>query len=216
MATFGDMITWVSKRLQDPSNTAVSSSDVGDLINQAMDYWQNSRFWFNEATDDPNSPATLTQQNASVPMPADFLVPSIDNWLVIQYSGIRYPLKKVSEQQYNNMYLSNGIGQPFWFSKQATQQYQVYPIPDQNYSLLRFWLRDYPPFVNNSDENEFSDNAANLLKYTAAAYGSRDFRQDLNMYEVFMQQAKLEYNSLMVTTRKDNATGSLAISSILQ
>lgn len=211
MATFGTMKTWVSKRLQDPNNTAVSSSDVGDLINIALNYWKNNRFWFNEFTDT----TTLTQNDPSVPLPDDWLVPSIDDAFVIEYSGIRYPLKKVSESQYNAMYLSNGIGQPWWYSKQADSNYRVYPIPDRDYTLRRFYLKDYSEFSNDSDTNAFSNNAANLLQYTAAAYGSRDFRQDMNMYNAFWSQAISEYDSLMVITRKDNATGSLTITSML-
>lgn len=211
MATFAQMKTWVSKRLQDPNNTAVSSDDVGDLINQALNYWKNIRFWFNEITDT----TTLTQSNASVPLPDDWLVPSIDNCFVIEYSGIRYPLKKVSEEQYNAMYLSNGIGQPWWFAKQATDDYQVYPIPDRDYTLRRFYIRDYEDFSADGDTNDFSENAQFLLQYTAAAYGSRDFRQDLDMYKAFMDRALDEEQNLLVTTRKDNATGSLTITSML-
>jgi hypothetical protein len=211
MATFGDMQIWVSKRLQDPNNTAVSSPDVGDLINDAIDYWKNTRFWFNEITDT----TTLAQSDPSVPLPDDWLVPSIDNCFVIEYSGIRYPLKKVSEQQYNAMYLSNGIGQPWWFAKLATQGYQVYPIPDRDYTLDRYYLRDYADLVEPNDENDFTDNATRLIQYTAAAYGSRDFRQDADMYSAFWAQAQMEAQSLLETTRKDNATGSLTITSML-
>lgn len=211
MATFAQMKTWVSKRLQDPNNTAVSSADVGDLINMALGYWKNNRFWFNEITDT----TTLTQSDNSIPLPDDWLCPSIDDAFVIEYSGIRYPLKKVSESQYNAMYLSNGIGQPWWYSRQADTEYKVYPIPDRDYTLRRFYLRDYEDFSADGDENDFSDHAALLLQYTAAAYGSRDFRQDTAMYDTFWMEAKRQYDSLMVTTRKDNATGALTITSML-
>lgn len=211
MPTFGQMKTFVSKRLQDPNGTAVDSSDVGDLINMALSFWKNSRFYFNEKTDT----TTLAEQDPTVPLPDDWLCPSIDDCFVIEYSGIRYPLKKVSESQYNAMYLSNGIGQPWWYAKEATDQYQVYPIPDRDYTLRRFFLRDYDDFSSDSDTNDFSNYAAAMLNYTACAWGSRDFRQDMQMHDVFWAQAQREYDSLMVTTRKDNATGSLTLHSIL-
>lgn len=212
MATFGAMKTFVSKRLQDPSNTAVSASDVGELINMALSYWKNTRFWFNEATDT----TTLTAQNASIPLPDDWLCPALDQGnFVIEYSGIRYPLYKISEPLYNAQYLSNGIGQPFNYARIASDEYQVYPIPDRDYTLRRFWLRDYDDFASDSDTNDFSDNAAALLQYTAAAWGSRDFRQDSDMYKAFWDQALMEEKDLLVTTRKDNATGSLTLSSSL-
>ena len=207
MATFSEMKTWVSKRLQDPNNTSVSSEDVGDLINMALGYWKNERFWFNEVTDT----ATLTASNATIPLPADYLLPSVDNAFVIEYSGIRYPLKKVSQELYNSMYLSNGIGQPKWFSRQANSEYQVYPNPDRDYTIRRFYLKNYDSFVNANDTNDFSTKATTILQYTASAYGYRDFKQDVQMYQLFWAQAQEEYQNLLAITRKDNATGSVTI-----
>jgi len=211
MANFGQMKTWVSKRLLDPNNTAVSSADVGDCINMALGLWKNNRFWFNEVT----GTDTLAQGNAAIMLPSDWQLPSVDDAFVIEYSGIRYPLKKVSESQYNAMYLSNGIGQPWWYSKQANSGFQVYPIPDRDYTLRYFYLKEYEDFSADSDTNDFSTLAAPLLQYTAAAYASRDFRQDMNMYSAFWQQAQTEYQNILVTTRKNNATGSLTITSML-
>lgn len=211
MATFSEMKTWVSKRLQDPNNTAVSSEDVGDLLNQALNYWKNSRFFFNERT----STGTLTQGDPTLPLPADWYLPATDEAVVIEYSGIRYVLKKLVEPLYNGIYLSNGIGQPWWYSKQADQGYLVYPNPDKNYTVRFFYLKQYSDFSSGSDTNDFSVYARNLLQYTAAAYGSRDFRQDTNMYQAFWAQAMDEEVNLLNITRKENATGSLVTYSAL-
>jgi len=207
MATFGQMKTWVSKRLQDPNNASVSSDDVGEMINQALNYWKNERFFFNEVADS----TTIAQGNATVPLPSNWLIPSIDNCFVLDYSGVRRPLRKISEQYYNGIYLSNGIGQPRFFCKQANTQYQVYPIPDRDYTIRRFYIKDYDNFSADADTNDFSTSATNLLQYTAAAYGSRDFRQDMNMYQWFMAQTEIEEANILAITTKGNATGSLTI-----
>jgi len=73
MATFSEMQIFVSKRLQDPDNTAVSLADVADMINQAIVYWKKRRFWFNEKTDT----VTLTQSDATITPPADFYIPTL-------------------------------------------------------------------------------------------------------------------------------------------
>ncbi len=211
MATYLQMKTWVSKRLQDPNNTAVSISDVGDLLNEALNYWKNERFYFNEITDT----TTLPQGVTTIPLPTDWLCPSINDSFVIEYSGIRYPLKKISEAMYNAFYLSNGVGQPLYFARQASDEYQVYPIPDRDYTLRRFYIKNYTDFSADGDSNDFSTKAANLLQYTAAAYGSKDFRQDMVMYQSFWAQALIEEENLLATTRKDNATGSMTIYSML-
>ncbi len=213
MATLAQMRTWVSKRLQDPNNTAVSAADVDGLINEALNYWKNVRFFFNEIESDPV--LVLTQGNPVITLPDDWLCPAIDDTFVIQYSGIRYPLKKISETMYNAFYLSNGVGQPWYFAKLATGGYQVYPIPDRNYDLIAYYIADYADLSGDSDSNDFSIKATNLLQYTAAAYGSRDFRQDMVMYQAFWSQAMIEEENLLATTRKDNATGSMTIYSML-
>ena len=211
MATFAQMKQFVSKRLQDPNNTAVSSDDVGEMINQAIDYWKNTRFYFNEKVDT----TTLTQGDNSIPLPADWFCPSIDPAFVIVYSGIRYPLAKVSETSYDASYLSNGTGQPFWFARQASDEYVCYPIPDRDYDLRRYYLKNYDDLSADGDTSDWTTDAKNLIQYTAAAYGSRDFRQDTAMYESFWAQAQLELSDLLQTTRKDNATGRLSVYSAL-
>jgi|TARA_B110000503_G_scaffold84881_1_gene129159 hypothetical protein len=207
MATLAEIRTWVSKRLQDPNNTSISASDVDALTNQAIRYWNDSRFFFNEVTDT----ATLTQGDATIPIPSHWLCPSIDNCFVIEYSGIRYPLKKVSEMVYNSTFLTNGVGQPEIFTKQANSGYQCYPIPDRAYTVRRFYLKEYNALSGDSDTNEFTTHAEDLIKYTAVAYGSRDFRQDIQMYQAFIDQANTEEQALINETRKNNATGSLTI-----
>ena len=211
MATFAQMKTWVSKRLQDPNNTSVSSADVGDMLNQALRFWSNTRFTFNEKTDT----AILTEGNPSITLPAEWFLPSIDDAFVIEYSGIRYPLRKINVTMYNAFYLSNGVGQPWYFTREANEEYQVYPIPDRDYTIRRFYLKKYADFSADADENDFSINAPELLQYSAAAYGSRDFRQDKEMYDSFWSQAELEKKNLLVNAQKANATGAVTIYSML-
>jgi hypothetical protein len=211
MATFAEIKTDVSAFLQDPSNAAVSSANVGNSVNKAIRYWKYKRFWFNEKV----ASIILAYNDPVVPLPTDFLVPSItDGAIVIVYSGMRYPLNKLSELDYNAVYLSNGVGQPYAYSKQASAGYQVYFIPDRNYDALLFYLKEYDVLTANDATNDWTDEAQDLITYTAAAYCSRDYRQDLSMYNAFWAQAQTEYTNMLVRTRKENATGSLSVGSI--
>ena len=212
MATLSDIQTWVSKRLLDPNNTSVSSEDVVEMINQAIAFWKKRRFWFNEMT----TTVTLTQSNNFIPLPADYYIPSLDDGaFVIEYSGIRYPLAKLSELTYNNYYLSNGIGQPDFYSKQASDGYVVYPIPDQNYTLRCFYLREYDDLSADDDSNDWTTVAQDLIKYQALSYGMNDFRQDVTMADRYEARANQEYQNLLLRTRKENSTGSLTLNSSL-
>ena len=214
MNTFQEIQTWVSRRLQDPLNQAVSSGDVAEVINQALKYWKFRRFGFNEKTDI----TTILQGDATIPLPDDFLLYALKNGgPVINYSGIRYPLVKQVEPAYNWNYLSNGVGQPLYYAKLATEGYQAYPIPDKDYEIQHFYLKEYEEWdgTDPDAQNDFTEYAPYLLGYTAASYASMDLRQDTTMGDYFWNKAQDEFRNLQVKTTKENASGSLLVSSNL-
>lgn len=209
MATFLQLQTAVSKKLLDPSNTAVALSDVKEAINNAVDYWKFRRFWFNTVRDS----ASLTAQSGTIPIPTDFLVPfSDDNGFTIEYSNMRYPLKKVGQQQYDGLWLGNGYGLPSVYAN-LSGSYQCYPLPDRAYTIRRNYLKEYTALSADGDTNDFTTYAPRLIEYWALANAHRDFRQDATMSDAFFNSAQAEYNNLSIMTAKSNATGSLAIHS---
>lgn len=211
MPTFSAMKTYVAKRLLDPNGTAVSADDVGQAINDAIDYWKFRRFWFNEI----NDTATLTAEDPVFPVPSDFLVPAMDDdGFNIRYGNIVYPLVKITQSQFDGIFLTNGYGLPSWYAR-VGQEYKCYPIPDQAYTVGRHYLRDYDALVNPSDTNDFTDNASRLINLWALANLSAELRQDDKMETYYRSAADNEYKNLMVMTRKSNASGKLSINSFL-
>jgi hypothetical protein len=212
MSTFGEMQSYVSKRLLDPNNISVSSSDVAQAINDAISYWKFRRFWFNEVSDT----ATMTAQDPSFPYPSDFLVPATkDDGFNIHYSAMRYPLAKITQQQYDGLFLTNGYGIPRWYARIGNEEYKCYPIPDQAYTVGRHYLKDYDALVNTSDTNDFTENADRLINLWALANLSAELRQDDKMEAYYRQAANDEYRNLRVMTNKANGTGKLTIYSNL-
>jgi len=210
---FSDIITAVSKRLIDPSNTAVDVSDVKEAINEAVRYWKIRRFWFNEVADT----ATLTRQDPNFPFPtASCLLPAFgtDGFYVI-YSNLRYPLRKIANQEFDNIFLSNGYGIPRWYARIGDVGYQCYPIPDKDYTLGRHYLKEYADLVNDSDENDFTTNAARLLTLRALSTLSMELRQDATMAAYYSDKEHAEYQNLLLRTTKQNASGSLSIASLV-
>jgi hypothetical protein len=199
--------------LQDPNNQAVSLDDVTQLINQAQKYWKFRRFWFNEKTLDED----MVSGDATINTPDDFLMYATKTGgPVVEYSGIRYPLLKLVEPVYNWNYLSNGVGQPIWYAKLADQQYQAYPIPNRDYVVRHFYLKEYEDWDGTTDtSNDFTQHAPYLLGYTACSYGVLDLRSDTDMGDYFWGKAQDEFKNLQVRTTKENASGSLVVSSAL-
>lgn len=213
MATFGELQTSVSKRLLDANNTAVSSSDVAAALNDSIAYWKFRRFWFNEETYVDN----LTAQDPVIPLPDDFLIPSMeDGGFVIEYSAMRYPLRKLSNAQYNSVYLTNAYGLPLSYARLANQ-YRVYFIPDQNYAIRGYYLKDYVPIEqeNYNATNDFTINAPRLLTLWSCANLIAELRQDEKMEAYYRNASRDEYGQLQVMTDKSNATGRLTINSAL-
>lgn len=209
---FLQMQTYISRRLLDPNNTAVSLEDVKGAINDAISYWKLRRFWFNEVSDF----AFLTAQDPNFPYPDDFLVPALQNdGFNIEYGGIRYTLAKVSESVYDGIWLANGYGLPQYYARLGDDEYQCYPIPDRNYQVNRHYLKDFDDLVDDGDENDFTIYASRLINLWSLANLSGELRQDEKMEQYYRSGANNEYNNLLVMTAKSNATGTLTTNSIL-
>lgn len=211
MSTFLQLQQRVSKRLLDPSNVAVALSDVKEAINDAVDYWKFRRFWFNTVRDT----GTMTAQSGIIPLPDDFLVPFQENaGFEIEYSNMRYPLKKVNQSTYDGLWLGNGYGLPLFYSNLAGV-YHAYPLPDQAYTVRRNYLKDYVDLVDDLDTNDFTDEAPRLIENWSLANLHMDFRQDEKMSEAYYNATQDEYKNLQIMTTKSNATGGLTLHSLL-
>lgn len=211
MATFKEIQTAVSKRLLDPDNSAVSSSDVADSINSSIKYWKFRRFWFNEVNDS----VTLTAENSTLPVTGDFLVSTMkDDGFNIEYSSQRYPLKKLSNSEYDGLFLSNGFGLPRYYARTG-DKYEVYPLPDRDYTLNRHYLKEYDALVGDSDTNDFTIYADRLITLWTLADMSAEFRQDDKMEGYYRARADDEYRQLRVMTNKTNSTGRVTLHTTL-
>lgn len=211
MATFLELQTAVSKRLLDPNNSSISSEDVADSINASIKYWKFRRFWFNEINDD----VTLTAENGLLPVTGAFLVSTMkDDGFNIEYSNQRYPLQKISQAEYDGMWLGNGFGLPRYYARTG-DTYQVYPLPDRAYTVNRHYLEDYPALSDDSDTNDFTIYADRLITLWTLANMTAEFRQDDKMESYYRAAAKDEYKNLGVMTSKTNGTGRLTQHSTL-
>lgn len=211
MATFQDMQTAVSKRLLDPNNVSIALSDVANSINDSIAYWKFRKFWFNTIDDQ----VTMTYQDPVIPMTGDILVPQYDDdGFNIEYSSMRYPLKKISQQVFDALYLTNGYGLPAFYARTG-QEFQVYPIPDRAYTLNRRYLKEYAALSGDTDTNDFSVYASRLIILWTLANMSAEFRQDSTMESYYRTAANDEYRNLRVMADKNNGSGKLTIYSIL-
>lgn len=211
MATFGQIQTYVSERLLDPNNTSVPVTSVAAAINDALRYWKTRRFWFNTATTD----LTLTQGDPLIPLPDDFLVElPMNDGFVIAYGSMRWPLIKRNPRDYDDVYLTGGTGLPYIYTVKAGD-YFCYFIPDQNYTIRVYYLKQYDDMTNDDDTNEFTENATRLLELWSLANLSAELRQDDKMEAYYRNAAQDEYTNLGIYNSKVNSPGHVSIHSYL-
>lgn len=210
MATFGGLATKASTRLKDADNTAVSASDVRDVINDAIQHWSKDRFWFNEFEET----VTLTQDNPVLTLTTNTpLYLFQTDGVVIDFAQTRWLLKKVSSAEYDRMN-TEGRGLPFAWTER-NNQFEVYWYPDTDYTAIVRGIKAYARFATDgsadTSENDFTTQAADLILYEALSRLFGEFRQDEKMEAYYQARTRNEYQSLKAQTRRDKATGRINV-----
>lgn len=213
MPTFGALKTTVSRKLLDPSHTAVSASDVGDAINDAINYWKYHRLWFNEAFEQ----VTLTVGEGDITslIPSDFLYEFPENGFVIPYDQITYALVKKSPQIFDAISVTAGYGLPYIYTWRAGS-YNIYFNPQLAYLLNIYYVRDYVPLVADGDDNDFTNLADQLIIYEALSRLTGEDRQDLQMNNTYSAKADREFKNLQQRSFRQSGSTCLTVDTILQ
>lgn len=207
MATLGTLVTRVSARLKDPNFTAVSRAEVVNVINDAIDFYGNSRFVFNEFEETVN----LTTGNPELVLVTNTTPERIfkTNGIVINYGKIRWRVAKVSSQEYDALNVE-GTGIPFaWTWRNG--KYYVYYYPSADYQAIVRGLKTYAALANDADTNDFTDHADRLIMYETLSRLSSEFRQDDKMEAYYTAKAKQEYDSLQTRKRQLVGTGRIQV-----
>jgi hypothetical protein len=211
MPTFAQLKTRVSRKLIDPNNTAVSASDVGDAINDAIKYWKYSRFWFNETT----ATVTLNVSDQVVPnIPSDFLYEDQENGFVILYDQITYTLTKKHPKEFDRISIQNATGLPSVYTWR-NGVYTVYFQPNIAYTMNIYYIKDYVDLSADDDSNDFTTFADQLITYEAVGRLTGEDRQDSASGSEYLGRADREFKNLTNRTSKQTASGRLDVDTIL-
>ena len=222
-STFGSLKTKISKKLIDASQTAISNSDVGDALNDALHYWKQRRFWFNEGkttiTMDTKDPFVLTYGNTepaypSAPvLPQNFLYELPKDGFVILYSNLSYRFEKVNPSRLDDESV-NGVGIPYMYCFR-NGNFEFYYLPNMNYTMQVNYVKDYPDFVADIDTNDFTKYADRLIMYEALAHLMGENRQDDAQDNNFAGKADREFRLLQKRSGSSVTSGNLETRNIL-
>jgi len=201
------MRTRLAKLIKDPNNTVVSSADLDLAINDSLDYWKHKRFWFNEEED---AAVTFVSGTAAVAdMPTDILYTLKKGGFVIDYQDSRYELTRVTSSQYDAMNNETQALPKYYTYRNGG--YEVYPYPDQAYTGVVRYIKDYSDLSDSNTSNDFSNNAPMLLLYDAASRLQAERQQDEKMEAYFTARMREEEKNLLSRTNRNNATGTIAV-----
>jgi len=206
MPTFVELRKLVSRRIQDPNNTAVSVEDVGDTINASIRYWKQKNFWFNEIDEQ----VTVVANNPVLPsatVPVLYLFK--DDGLTLYDQSYRYVLRHISPSEYDRVDIG-GIGRPSYYTYRAGAYY-LYFYPMQSYPVRIHGIRDYVDLADDDDTNDFTNLADRLIMYDAMSRIYAEFRQDTESAAIFSAAADVEYNNLKSRTDENVTTGRMTV-----
>jgi hypothetical protein len=210
MATLEQIRVRVARKSQDASYTSLSASVVDGEINRAIRFYQNQQFWFNEDM----TTITLTEGSNVIPnIPADVISELQVNGLTLIDQQVKIDLKKLP----TNLFVERDFdqtGRPLFYTFR-NNQYLLSPIPQEAYTLQFRWLKLYADLVNDSDTNDFTENAEDLIMLHTL---KNIYAEDKEDTERGLYYQGLEDNELKSLQKRNDArlsTGVLTINPIL-
>lgn len=211
MATLGQIRNRVGRKVQNPDFTGVlSASVVEEEINRSIRFYQNYRFYFNEA----RSTITLTADSNVVPsIPSDLLSPLYVNALMVIDDDIKVTLQKLSPTDFFNID-NEQTGRPEYYTYRDNQ-FLLIPVPEQNYELEFRYLKSYADLSGDSDSNDFTENAEDLIMIHTVKNIYAEDKQDPASASAYQTLEDQELSSLMTRSNDYNSTGYLSNYSIL-
>lgn len=153
MSTFGTLVT----RIENEIHRSTIRTQVRDAIKSAIaHYEQDAAFYWN----DERSEATTVIDQKFMPLPSDFVDFLGKYPLQITVNNSTYPLNRRSWDYLQLIDLGNAISSGIpWDWAYGDKQIRLYPIPQAAYSLLLFYKKRLTELSDDSDTNEWTQNA---------------------------------------------------------
>lgn len=210
MATLAQLRTRISRKIKDPDNTGLSASSVDEEINRAIRFYRNRRFWFNSE----EASITLVADTQAVPGVPSTLVSELQvNGLLLIDSQVKIDLQKLPNDEFFERD-NDQTGRPYFYTYKDGS-FLLLPTPDQAYTLKLRYLEEYADLVDDSDTNDFTDNAEDLIMLHAL---KNIYAEDKDDPQYAMRFAELERAELLALRERSGdllGTGDLVIRTIL-
>lgn len=211
MATLAQIRQRVSRKLKDPDNTATSASDVDMEINRSVRFYSNYRFWFNET----EATITLNSGDQVVPnVPSDLISELQVNGLMLIDSQVKINLIKLLPNDFFDRD-QDQTGRPYYYTYR-NNEFLLLPTPQIDYTLKLRYLKKYDDLTGDSDANDFTNNAEDLIMLHTLKNLYFEDKQDTTLGSYYANLEEIELASIKERTQNRNASGYLQNNSILE
>jgi hypothetical protein len=211
MADLNTIRNRVARKVQDPDMTgSLTSAVLTDEINRSIRYYEKYRFNFNETQSD----ITLTASTQVVPsIPSDLSSPLNVNGLMLIDSQVKITLEKLSPTDFFNID-QDQTGRPYYWTYR-NGEFLVLPLPQEAYTLKFRYLKTYAALSADSDTNDFTENAEDLIMLHTVKNIYAEDKQDPESAAYYQALEDAELKSILERSNDFNSSGYLSNNSIL-
>lgn len=212
MATLAQIRSRVARKIKNPDMTgSITSAVITEEINRSIRFYEKYRFNFNEEL----ATITLTANIQVVPsIPADLSSPLYVNGLMVIDSQVKINLQKLLPDDFFNRD-QDQTGRPyFWTYRDG--QFLLLPTPDSAYPLKFRYLKAYADLSGDSDTNDFTDNAEDLIMLHTVKNLYAEDKQDPESAAYYQALEDKELKSIMEKSDDFEASGFLSNNTILE
>lgn len=147
------------------------SGALSAVINQAIEFYSTSRFWFNELR--TTSSTIPGNEYISYPAGIRFL-----DGVYLLVGGVRYDMRAQTPEYIEGMYSTPIFGQPTDYTSYLTQL-RLWPTPTISYVVVWFGVADVlPALTDDGSSNYWTNEAQDLIVACAEKYLYRDYWKD--------------------------------------
>ena len=206
-STFGDMQNRIADELGGRTDLlspsmGLAASPIALAIYDAINQWNNERFWFNEYRTEGAFNCVIGQEfYTAADWPDIATIFQIDK-LSVLISGNRYYMTPRTVQYMEDVSINpSWTGQPQDYGF-YNLQLRFYPIPMGPFPINVLGTKAYPPLVTASDSNVWTTTAEALIRANAKLYLYRDTLQDDDRAQSMAQAMNFELGNLRQGTQR--------------
>ncbi len=206
MLDFSDYKSRIEDRLRKNSNSTIVAA-IPEEINRVIRFFSREEFWFNEALTSITLEVGVNDITTNTSFPTDFRFLDRKSGLTMIDNNIQYPLEKINPIEYKYYNLGQ-TGRPYQYA-QIANQVLIYFAPDDTYDLQIQYYKKYAELVNDTDTNDFLENAEGLIINKVLANIYSEFRIDIEKAAAYDARATDEFTQLQKLRNRRQATGKI-------